>query len=248
MGWELSDKIIILTGATRVGRIVAKKLAERKAHLAISYFSSKQPAEEIRKECRSLGIRCEIYQADVSVSGDVEKLVEQIKKDFGRIDGLVHMAATYISTPWESLSVEDWDKSLDAIAKSAFLISKRVGDELLKNEGEIRGKIITISDWSVLRAPYKDYLAYNVAKSAVEGLTLSLAKELAPYVTVNCIAPGPILRPANLTDEENEEVASKTLLRPWGGPEEIARAVEFFMDSNFTTGVILPVDGGRSIA
>src|SRR5207244_3270807 len=100
-------------------------------------------------------------------------------------------------------------------------------------------KMIFFSDWSVLARPYKDYLAYNVAKSAVVGLTKSLAKELAPHVLVNAIAPGPILRPPGLTEEENKEVLSHTLVNKWGGAEEIARGVLYLLESDFVTGHIL---------
>ena len=127
-------------------------------------------------------------------------------------------------------------------------MSKAVGDQLLKNPGDIKGKIILFSDWSVQSQPYKDYLPYNVAKSAVEGLTKSLAKELAPGVMVNCIAPGPILKPADLPDVENAEALRNTPLGRWGGAYEITKAVLFLIDSDFVTGQVLAVDGGRSLA
>ena len=79
-------------------------------------------------------------------------------------------------------------------------------------------------------------------------MTQSFAKELAPYVLVNAIAPGPILRPVNLTEEENKEVISGTLLKRWGGPEEIAKGVCYLLESDFITGHILTIDGGRTIA
>ena len=100
----------------------------------------------------------------------------------------------------------------------------------------------------MLARPYKEYLAYNVAKSAVVGLTKSFAKELAPHVLVNAIAPGPMMRPPDLTDEENEEVLAGTLLKKWGGAEEIARGVVYLLESDFVTGQVLTIDGGRSIA
>lgn len=90
-------------------------------------------------------------------------------------------------------------------------------------------------------------IVYNGAKAAVESFTKTLAKEFAPSILVNAIAPGPILRPADLPDQDNDEVLSKTPLKKWGGAQEIAKAVLYLLDSDFTTGIILPVDGGRSI-
>ena len=105
-----------------------------------------------------------------------------------------------------------------------------------------------ISDWSVLLRPYKDYLPYNVAKTAVVGLTKSFAKALAPGILVNAIAPGPMLRPPGLDDKENEEVLANTLLKRWGGAEEITKGVLYLLEADFVTGTVLIIDGGRTIA
>jgi pteridine reductase len=231
---ELKSKVIVLTGAARIGVEIAKALSAKGAKLAITYFTT-QP---------DLNLPGEVFyvKADLSKEAEVKKIISEIKNHFGQIDGLIHMAATYNKSPWNTLSEKDFDSSMNAIAKSAFLMSKFTADEM------IDGKIVLISDWSVLTQPYKDFLAYNVAKSAVVGLTKSLAKELAPKITVNCIAPGPILKPASLNDEDNTEVLKNTPLNRWGGAEEISKAVLFLLDSDFITGQILYIDGGRSIA
>ncbi|OGD34159.1 hypothetical protein A2988_01630 [Candidatus Azambacteria bacterium RIFCSPLOWO2_01_FULL_46_25] len=255
---DIKNKTIILTGAARVGKSVAKMLGERGANLVITYLRSKKEADVMCEKCKEVGSQAIEVCADLSKAHDIANVVREAKRAFGRIDGLVHMAASYPRTPWETLTEEDWERTMDVIAKSTFLLGKMVGDELLKNEGDhvrvnggttgrVKGKIITISDWSVLTRPYKDYLPYNAAKAAVEGLTKALAKELAPHVLVNAIAPGPILAPPGLTDEENAEVLSHTPLARWGGPDEIAKAVLYFFDADFVTGVVLPVDGGRTI-
>ena len=237
---DLQNKTIIVTGAARIGKTVAEDLAAKGANLVIVYFSNKP---EIKT---SGGIH--FVQADLTKPQDVNKIVTEAKNKFGAIHGLVHMAANYEKNTWENLNEEVWNKSMDAIAKSSFLLGKAVGDELLKNDGEIKGKIVLFSDWSVITRPYSDYLPYNVAKAAVQALTLSLAKDLSPGVLANCIAPGPILKPDGLTDDENNEVLTNTLVKRWGSAEEISKAVLYLMDSDFVTGQILHVDGGRSIA
>ncbi len=247
---ELKGKTIILTGAARVGKSVARSLGLRGANLVISYLRSKKEADLMCKECIEVGSKAIAVKADVSLAGDIIMMVKEGMRSFGRIDGVVHMAATYPRTPWATLTEDDWDRTISVIAKSTFLLGKIVGDALCANradENGIKGKIITISDWSVLTRPYKDYLPYNAAKAAVEGLTKSLAKELMPFITVNAVAPGPILAPPGLTEEENAQVLANTPLGRWGGPEEIAKAVMYFLDADFVTGVILPVDGGRTI-
>jgi NAD(P)-dependent dehydrogenase (short-subunit alcohol dehydrogenase family) len=111
-----------------------------------------------------------------------------------------------------------------------------------------RGKIINIADWSGIR-PYKNYLPYCISKAGVIALTKALALELSPTIQVNCICPGPILLPENFGEEEREAVIQETPLARLGSPEDVAAAVLFFVQgSDFVTGAVLPVDGGRLIA
>ncbi len=234
---ELKNKTFILTGAARIGQNIAEKLNVQGANLIITYFKNPEEAGPF-----GVGV-----QADVSKKEDVMKLVEAAKNKFGQINGVIHMAAIYERSPWEVLDENHWEKNMNVIAKSAYLLGKIAGDEIKKNQEDIKGKIIFFSDWSVLTRPYKDYLPYNAAKSTIIGLTKSFAKELAPHVLVNAIAPGPILRPPGLTDQENEEVLAGTLLKRWGGPEEITKGVMYLLESDFITGSVLTIDGGRTI-
>jgi len=253
----IKGKTIILTGASRVGKSVARSLASKGANLAVSYLRGKEGAEEICEEAKRSGSRAIAVRADLGKKDDIAAFLLAAKEAFGHVDGLVHMAANYEKTRWENLTEEAWDRDMNIIARSAFLLGKMTGDEMLKNEGEeivvegasarIKGKIITISDWSVLTRPYKDYLPYNVAKAAVIALTKSLAKELAPHILVNSVAPGPIMRPPDLSNEENREALAGTPLLRWGGADEIAKAVLYLLDADFVTGQILAVDGGRTV-
>jgi pteridine reductase len=113
--------------------------------------------------------------------------------------------------------------------------------------GKIKGKIVLFSDWSILEKPYPEYLSYNMAKAGIDSLVKALAKQFAPDLTINAIAPGPMLKPPDLSDAENKEALAGTPLGRWGGAEEIAKAVLYLMNTDFVTGVILPVDGGRTI-
>src|SRR3989344_8246077 len=235
---EIKNKTIIITGAARIGQEVAKVLKEKGANLVITYFSYPKEAGPY-----GLGV-----QADVSKKEDVEKGVAAAKKEFGSVDALVHMAAIYEMTALDDVDEKSWDKNMAVIAKSSYLFGKILGDEMGKNEGDVKGKMIFFSDWSVLTRPYKEYVAYNAAKSAVVGLTKSFAKALAPGVLVNAIAPGPMLRPPDLTDQENEEGLAGTLLGRWGSAKEITKGVMYLLEADFVTGQVLTIDGGRTIA
>src|SRR5438309_2285154 len=222
---DLKNKTVIVTGAARIGKFVAEDLLKAGANVVVSFRNTKP---DIAASDKVLFI-----QAELTKLSDIQKIISETQRKFGTIDGLVHMAATYERVPWDKLSEETWNSSLNTIAKSAFLASKLVADEMLKNK--TGGRIVLISDWSVLDQPYKEYLPYNVAKSAVVGLTKSLAKELAPTILVNAIAPGPIIRPPDLSEEENREALAGTPLNRWGGSEEIAKGVMYLFNSDFVT-------------
>ena len=108
------------------------------------------------------------------------------------------------------------------------------------------GKIVNIADWSGFR-PYKDFMAYCGSKGGLITLTKSLARDLAPKVCANAVAPGPVLAPPDMSDAEKEAVAKTTALGRWGKPEDIANAVIFLVENDFVNGIVLVVDGGRSI-
>ncbi len=236
---QLQGKTFILTGARRIGKEVAVALSAKGANLVISYFTT---PEEVGLP-DSISVR-----ADLSKEEDIKKLVDEAIKKFGQVDGLIHMAAPYPKTPVGKITMKEFEDINRAIAGSALILGQEVGQKMLKNEGEVKGKIIFFSDWSVLNSPYEDYGAYNAAKAGINSITKTLAKVFAPGITVNAVAPGPILRPPDLTEEESKEALKNTPLGHWGGAEEIAKAVMYLLDADFVTGVILPVDGGRSIA
>jgi pteridine reductase len=239
---DLKGKTIILTGARRIGQTVAEELAKKGANLAITYRSAKEESEAMCTACIAAGVRAVPFMVDMTKEEDIKKLITDVKKEFGSIDGLVHMAANYPRTNWKDVKPEDFDTEMQVIGKSAFMLGQLASKEMKD------GRIVFFSDWAANRAPYKEYAPYLIAKGAIDTITRVLAVELAPNITVNAIAPGPILRPPDLTEEEDKIVLERTPLARWGGAEEIAKAVLFFMESDFVTGVILPVDGGRSIA
>lgn len=241
---DLAGKTIILTGAKRIGREVALKLAQQKLNLVFSYLNSSDDADFLCKEVESLGSKATAIKADLSKEEDINNLVDETVKKFGGVDILIHMAANYPKTSLGKITAGDFNKTMDIIALSSLLLGQRVGEEMKKGRG---GKMIFFSDWSVLKNPYPEYIVYNASKAAVEAITKTFAKAYGPKVSVNAIAPGPILKPEGLSEKENEEVLNNTPLHKWGGAEEIAKAVMYLLEADFVTGIILPVDGGRSI-
>jgi NAD(P)-dependent dehydrogenase (short-subunit alcohol dehydrogenase family) len=184
-------------------------------------------------------------RAEATRGADASAAVDRVVAQFGRIDVLVNNAAIFPRTPWAALDEAVWDEAIDVNLKGPFLFAKAAGDRM-KAQGS--GKIINIADWAGER-PYRNYLPYCVSKAGVIALTKGLALELAPEVQVNAVAPGPVLLPEGMSEEEKAKVIAATPLKRIGSPDDVANAVLFLLEgSDFITGAVLPVDGGRLIA
>ena len=236
---------LITGGAKRVGKEIALALARQHTHIAISYQASRKEAEKVVSEIEALGVKALAVAADIAKAKDVDHLIKTVHMTLGSLDILINNAAIYEETPFDKLTEEQWNRHLEINLKGTFLCA-RAASEIMRKKG--MGKIINISDWSGIR-PYKDYMPYCVSKAGVIALTKALAIELAPAIQVNCICPGPVLLPEAYGESERRAIIAETPLARLGSPEDISSAVLFFIQgSDFITGAILPVDGGRLIA
>ena len=241
---EIRGKTALVTGAAkRVGRVIALQLAQKGAEIVLHYHDSKEDALKTQKEIKSSGVHCHLVQADLSKTEHIQRLTRELSQNKIKIDILINSASIFHKTPIDTVTEADWDEFMDTNLKSYFLLSREIGLAMKKNSG---GKIINIVDWSAFR-PYKDYLPYCVSKGGLLTLTKALARDLAPHVCVNAVAPGPVLKPEDLSEEENQMVIQKTPLGRWGKPEDVAYAVSFLVENDYLNGTVLVVDGGRSI-
>jgi NAD(P)-dependent dehydrogenase (short-subunit alcohol dehydrogenase family) len=244
---DLRDRVVLLTGGKRIGASVAMELARRGAHVALGYNRSRTDAENTAAAVRAEGRRAIVWQADVANADQCEALVAATVGQLGRLDVLVNMASVYRSVPFDEMTHDDLRASLDVDLSSAFLCARAAVPHMRAAGG---GRIVNFSDWLAVsaRPRYKGYLAYYVAKKAVIGLTEALALELAAdQILVNAVAPGPILPPPDLPDAESQAVEKATPLGRWGGGAEIAKAVAALVETDFITGEVIRVDGGRHI-
>jgi pteridine reductase len=231
-----------VTGAgRRLGKAIAIALAGRGAILAVHYRNSQAEAEAVVAQIEQSGGRASCFGADLERVGEIERMISEVLAAFGRIDVLINSASIFVRKSFEEISERDWDANLDTNLKGPFFLSKFAG-AAMRRQGA--GKIINLGDWAGIR-PYKDYLPYSVSKSGLIGLTKALAKELAPEVQVNCIALGMVMPPENYTKEEVERLVGRTLTKKMGTPEDVARAVVFFCETDFATGSVLTLEGGR---
>lgn len=212
----------------------------------LHYRKSERDAQQLQAELNAARPESTaLLQADLLDAAGLPEIVRNTVSRFGRLDALVNNASTFHATPLGTIKFEDWDSLIGTNLKAPLFLAQAAAPQLRKSGG----CIVNVTDIHADR-PLKNYLVYSVAKAALSGLTRALARELAPEVRVNGVAPGPVLWPEDGSFDEltRQRVISHTLLRRVGEPEDIARAVQFLIaEAPYVTGQIIAVDGGRSI-
>lgn len=244
---DLNGKVVLITGAARVGRAVAMTLAEAGMDIALTYRGSKDIAEETAAKIRqSAGVRAMTIQGDTTERGDIERIVKTVSQELGEPAALVYMASLFNTKPLPNPSDEDWQKFCDVHVKGAARLVDALEPGMVKQGG---GRVVLFADVAAIK-PYAErgWEAYLASKGAVITLARSLARTRAPHILVNAIAPGPIEPPPGMSEQEIEAAAKDTLLKRWIGAEEIAKTVRFLLETDSITGQCIAVDGGRAIS
>jgi pteridine reductase len=239
--------VLITGGAKRVGAAICRRLHSAGANLMLHYRSSAGEARLLQAELNHLRSNSvALIQADLLDLPKLPSVVEQTLSTYGRLDALVNNASTFYPTPIGEVTEGNWNDLIGTNLQVPLFLAQAAASSLRKS----MGAIVNLSDIHAER-PLKNYVVYSIAKAGLEGLTRSLARELAPEVRVNAIAPGPILWPDDESFDElsRQRIISHTPLKREGTPDDIARAVHFLLaDANYITGETLNVDGGRNMA
>jgi pteridine reductase len=233
---------LVTGGAIRLGRAICLALAAAGARVAIHYRSSAAQAEVTLADVRALGVDATLIQGDLADVAQVERVVDAAIEHWGQLDVLVNSAGIWGRDPLGTVDAARWAELLDTNARSAFFAAQRAAPALRA----ARGAIVNIADVGAIR-PWRNYTPYLVSKGAVVTLTEALAKDLAPDVRVNAVAPGPVLLPEGWTAEQEAKSAASTLLGRVGSAEDVAQAVVYLASASYVTGVVLPVDGGQRL-
>lgn len=245
----LNGKIALVTGGSRgIGRAIVKGLATAGAKVVINYQLREEAAREVLDSLSALGCEGDIIKADVSQSGQVDKMVKDILEKYGRIDILVNNAGITRDGFLLRMKDEDWTRVIDTNLTSMFYCVRAVTKPMIKQRS---GRIINISS-VVGMSGNAGQINYAAAKAGVIGLTKSAAKELASRgIMVNAVAPGYIM--TEMTEKLNDEVKEQYLQRipsgRLGTPEDVAGLVVFFAGpgADYITGQVIPVDGGMNM-
>ena len=246
MNPALPDHAVLITGgARRVGASIVRALHAAGARIAIHHRNSGSEATVLAAELNAQRAGSVIVlQADLLDVAQLPGLVQATLAAFGRLDVLINNASSFYETPVGQITTSQWDDLLGTNLKAPLFLAQAAAPALRASQG----LILNIADIHGLR-PLKNYPVYSAAKAGLISLTLSLARELAPQVRVNAIAPGPVLFPeTGLSDERQADIVNRTLLGRRGTPEDIAQAALFFAaHAPYVTGPVLAVDGGRSV-
>lgn len=245
MNGKLKKWILITGAAKRVGAKMAELLHSNGFNIVIHYNSSSEAANNL-----SAKLNQERTGSSIIIGGNltddsaIETLIPNVIEQTGRLDVLINNASTFYPTPIEKITLEDWDNLFGTNLKAPLFLSKHAAKHLKDSEGSI----INIVDIHA-RKPLKNHPVYGPAKSGLAMLTKSLAKDLAPSVRVNGIAPGMILWPENEPSEIiKNNILDQIPLKRSGSPEDIANCALFLIkEAPYITGQIIPIDGGRSI-
>lgn len=241
---DLTDKVALVTGgAKRVGKAIVHALAARGCKLVVHYHTSQTAAEETVRELISAGREAIALQADITQEEEVDHMIAAALAHFGCVDILVNNAAVFFRTPIDTLTVEEWERTIEVNLTGTFLCAHKLGLHM-KDKGW--GHIINITDVAGER-PWADYVPYSVSKACVMTFTQGLAMELAPEVMVNAIVPGPMLFQDDTPLDIQQREINKTLAKRAGTPEEVAAVVAFVAGSDYSTGSLFHVDGGRTL-
>lgn len=247
---NLSGKVALITGGRRVGADLALRLARRGADVAMTYRTSRAAIEATVAEVERLGRRGLAVAADLSHADQAERAVAEVVDRLGRLDVLVNMASVFRRTPLDALAPDDFDAMIAANLAAPYHTAIAATRRMLARPAEdgIKGKIVNVGDWATNR-PYKDYLPYLAAKGGLTTFTQALAVELAPHITVNMVQPAMVDPPPDLSDEERDAIIEATPLRRCGAPGDVNGLILYLLEgTDFATGGLYRVDGGRSLA
>lgn len=242
------DRVAIVTGAARrIGAVIAETLHERGLRVVIHCRSSRADAEALAERLNSTRPESAVVVvADLEDDQAPRRIVSAALDAFGRIDVLVNNASAFYPTPLAKATHDDWAALIDSNQRAPFWLSLAAAEAM----GDHGGAIVNLVDIHGL-VPLKNHAIYSQAKAGLIMQTRALAKDLAPKLRVNAVAPGSILWPegaASQSDEAMEDILQRVPLARQGRPEDIAGAVEFLaLDAPYVTGQVLAVDGGRTL-
>ncbi len=242
---------LVTAGARRLGRAMALYLARRGHDVAIHYNSSAAEAEATAAEARALGVRAEIFAADLLDLDQTETLVSRAHEALGPLTVLVNNASIFEYDNLDSATRESWDRHMGSNLRAPFVLTQAFARQAPKAdrsgaEPRAQALVVNMIDQRVLK-PTPEFMTYSLAKAGLWWLTQTSAQALAPDIRVNAIGPGPTLQGSRQSDDHFTRQRAATILERGAGPADIQAALGYFLDADSVTGQLICVDGGQHL-
>jgi pteridine reductase len=240
---DLTGRVALVTGAGhRIGRALALALAREGADIAVHYHRSATGAQQTAADAAAMGRRTALFPADLADAVVAEALPGRVVAELGRLDVLVNSASLFESAPLADVTAEAWDRVMAVNLRAPFLLTRAAAPHL----ADVGGVIINIADLAGLQS-WPAFPHHGVSKAGLIHLTRIAARSLGPAVRVNCVVPGTVLPPEDYTEEQIAASVERTVLQRVGSPRDVEEAMLFLARSDFATGSVVVVDGGRML-
>jgi 3-oxoacyl-[acyl-carrier protein] reductase len=244
MNHRLENKRALVTGGSRgIGAAIVKRLAQEGAHVALTYVSKPDRANETVKAAQDFGVRALAIQADSADAEAVIAAVEQTVQELGGIDILVNNAGIAVVAPIDTYRLEDLDRTLAVNVRAVFVAIQAAVKHMKSG-----GRIINVGSCNAERIPFASLAVYGMSKAALVGLVKGLARDLGPRgITINNVQPGPVDTEMNPSNTEFAKMSIQFMALPrYGAGDEIASLVAYLAspEASYVTGASLSIDGG----
>jgi pteridine reductase len=233
---------LVTGGAVRVGRAISLALAGEGMRVVVHYNSSSDAAEELCDEIRRGGGEAVAIGGDLARAEEVRRVAEEAERAFGGLDVLVNNASVFPTERLEETDEALWEHTLAVNLRAPFFLIKHLTATLR----ERRGVVVNMCDLAGMQV-WGGYAAHGISKAALAHLTRVAARSLAPEVRVVGIAPGAVLPPESMTQDELDAIARSTPLKRLGSPDAVVAALLYLLHADFVTGEVTVVDGGRML-
>jgi NAD(P)-dependent dehydrogenase (short-subunit alcohol dehydrogenase family) len=241
---NVENKTALVTGgARRVGKAIALALARSGARVIITYHTSAAEAAITAAEIERLGGQAIAVPCDQRDLGAIDLLFDRLRREVAQLDILVNSAAIMARKPALEITPDDWSRDMDTNLRGPFFMAQRAAQWMVATGG---GVIVNIADLSALH-PWPSYLTHTISKSGLVAMTRALALALAPSIRVNAVAPGMVLKPDHWSDKRWSKMIAALPVQRGGTAEDVAEAVLYCVRSDFMTGQVIVLDGGRSL-
>ena len=243
----LHGRTALVTGAgRRVGAVIARTLHAAGASVVIHHHTSGEAAARLAAELDGAGPPARTVAADLSRPDAIDAMLSSLDSLGAFPDLIVNSASNFLTSPSDRADLDVWEASIDVNLRAPYLVTMGAVARWARAKPP-RADVVNVTDvWG--ERPAKGRTAYCVSKAGLIMLTKSLSRELGPDVRVNGVSPGPVLMPADYPEEARARAVRRTVMKREGRPEDVAEAVLFLVArTDFATGSILTVDGGRSV-